>query len=190
MAQTGTLENHFYMLALMFKSTLQKQNYKFSLLERITLQSCCRLFPIETCFPFLDLSSFVPSVMRPWAMLCWQQSHSPGLLLTLSLSPCTFIYSLHLSLAMWLFALFGGSCATTCSYWQTKLPKCFSKAWGWLTGKKTAKHKAYCALHHLWAMKHSIGSFCEAGACQSSGSSCADPGRFECLKKTCTLFFR
>lgn len=68
MAQTGTLENHFYMLALMFKSTLQKRNDKFSLLERILLQSRCRLFPTEKCFPCMDLSPFVPSVMRAWAM--------------------------------------------------------------------------------------------------------------------------
>lgn len=189
MAQTGTLENHFYMLALMFKSTLQKQNEKFSLLERILLQSHSKLFPAETCFPCLDLSS-LPSVMRAWAVLCcWQQSHSPGLLLTLSLSPYTFIYSLHMSLAMWLFALFRGSCATTCSYWQAKLAKCFSEAWGWLTGKKTTKHKHIVTFTSPEQWSAASEAFVRQVACQSPGRGCANPGSFEWLKKTRTIPF-
>lgn len=145
--------------------------------------------------PMLGFVLFVPSVMRLWVVLCWQQSHSPGLLLYLSpytfiyswaapiFVPYTFIYSLHLSLAMWLFQLFRGSYATTCSYWQTKLAKCFSKAWGWLTGKKTTKHKAYCALHHPWAMKHSIRSFCKAGSMLKSTQQLCQPWEFWMAKE-------
>lgn len=53
MAQTGALENHFYMLALMFKSTLQKPNDKFSLLE---IESCSS--HAAACFPLKRASMF------------------------------------------------------------------------------------------------------------------------------------
>lgn len=66
---------------------------------------------------------------------------------------------------------------------------CFSLAWGWLTGKKTAKYNHIVPFTTPEQRSTASQAFVRQVACQSPRKGCAGPGSFEWLKKTCIIFF-
>lgn len=145
----------------------------------------CRTYPSEMQFPCSDSPSFIPSIMRSWS--CTVLAAKTGLLLPLSLSPRNFIYFLHGSSAVWLFAPFGGSCATTCSSWQAELAK-YLLLIGLRLAYREENSKPWpqCALHHPWATNRCLAGCCEAGGMPKSCWPC----EFQMAKdNTCDLFY-